>query len=192
MSISDDGTASGAMHAAMNPVLRAAMAASIRTVHDFPTPGIPFKDITPLLADPVYLAAAVQGMSAPFAALGVTHVVAMESRGFIFGAPMALHLGAAFVPARKPGKLPWQTIREAYALEYGENVLELHTDALGAGARVLIVDDVLATGGTAAAAVALVRRLAGDVVGASFLIELPALAGRDRLPGIPTSSMLSY
>jgi adenine phosphoribosyltransferase len=154
---------------------------AIRDVPDFPTPGITFKDITPLLADSVLLRDVVRAMQAPFAQSEISHVVAMESRGFLFGVPMALTLGAAFVPVRKPGKLPWKTAREGYALEYGDDALEIHTDALTPGARVLLVDDVLATGGTAAAAARLVERQGGLVVGVSVLMELAFLRGRDAL-----------
>lgn len=157
------------------------VAHAIRDVPDFPKPGITFKDITPLLADPVLLADVVRAMQAPFALAAITHVVAMESRGFLFGVPMALSLGAAFVPVRKPGKLPWKTAREGYALEYGDDALEIHTDALAPGARVLLVDDVLATGGTAAAAARLVERQGGLVVGLSVLMELAFLRGRDAM-----------
>jgi adenine phosphoribosyltransferase len=157
------------------------VADAIRDVPDFPKPGITFKDITPLLADPVLLGDVVRAMQAPFATAEVTHVVAMESRGFLFGVPMALSLGAAFVPVRKPGKLPWKTAREGYALEYGDDALEIHTDALTPGSRVLLVDDVLATGGTAAAAARLVERQGGVVVGLSVLMELDFLRGRDAL-----------
>ncbi len=154
---------------------------AIRDVPDFPKPGITFKDITPLLADPALLQDVVRAMQAPFALAEITHVVAMESRGFLFGVPMALSLGAAFVPVRKPGKLPWKTAREGYALEYGDDALEIHTDALTPGARVLLVDDVLATGGTAAAAARLVERQGALVVGLSVLMELAFLRGRDAL-----------
>jgi adenine phosphoribosyltransferase len=157
------------------------VAQAIRDVPDFPRTGVVFKDITPLLADPALLRDAIRAMQAPFATAGVTHVVAMESRGFLFGVPMALELGAGFVPVRKPGKLPWRTTREGYALEYGDDALEIHVDALGPGARVLLVDDVLATGGTAAAAARLVERLGGLVVGVSVLMELAFLRGRDAL-----------
>lgn len=163
--------------------LAARVARAIRDVPDFPKPGITFKDITPLLADAALLRDVVRAMQAPFATASITHVVAMESRGFLFGVPMALELGAAFVPIRKPGKLPWKTAREGYALEYGTDALEIHTDALHPGARVLLVDDVLATGGTAAAAARLVERQGGVVTGLSVLMELAFLRGRDALAG---------
>jgi adenine phosphoribosyltransferase len=166
-----------------DPQLAARVARAIRDVPDFPQPGVTFKDITPLLADAGLLRDVVRAMQAPFATEGITHLVAMESRGFLFGVPMALALGAAFVPVRKPGKLPWKTAREAYALEYGTDALEIHTDALAPGARVLLVDDVLATGGTAAAAARLVERQGGVVVGLSVLLELAFLRGRDALSG---------
>jgi adenine phosphoribosyltransferase len=152
------------------------VARAIRDVPDFPKPGISFKDITPLLADPQLLRDVVRAMQAPFAALDITHVVAIESRGFLFGVPMALELGV-----RKPGQLPWRTAREGYALEYGDDAIEIHTDALQPGARVLVVDDVLATGGTAAAACRLVERQGGIVIGLSLLMELGFLHGRDAL-----------
>jgi len=162
---------------------------AIRDVPDFPTAGINFKDITPLLADAVLLQDVIRAMQAPFAASDISHVVAVESRGFFFGVPMALSLGAAFVPVRKPGKLPWRTAREGYALEYGEDAVEIHTDAITRGARVLVVDDVLATGGTAAATCRLVERQGGVVVGVSVLMELGFLRGRDALGERRTQSV---
>lgn len=174
------------------PQTAARVRAIIRDVQDFPTPGILFKDITPLLADAAVLAASIKAMAAPYAGAGVSHVVGIESRGFLFGVPMALHLGAAFIPARKPGKLPWTTAREQYSLEYGSDALEMHTDAFGVGARVLIVDDVLATGGTAAAAVRLCERLGATVVGISVLTELTFLNGRDRLDRTMVESVVQY
>lgn len=169
-----------------------ALHAALRTVPDFPEPGIQFKDISPILADPALLRTAVRELASPFAAEGITRVVGVESRGFLFGTPMADWLGAGFVLARKPGKLPGETIREDYDLEYGTDAIELHADALGPADRVLIHDDVIATGGTAAAAAALVERLGAEVVGFSFLIELDALAGRRMLPSaIPVHTVLS-
>lgn len=165
------------------------LAALVRDVDDFPTPGIVFKDITPLLASPTGFASAVDAMC-QLAAPDVDVVLGLEARGFIFGAPVALALGAGFVPVRKPGKLPSTTIEESYALEYGSATLVAHTDAITPGARVLIVDDVLATGGTALAAAALVRRLGGTLVGVSVLMELAFLDGRARLAeaGVDTIS----
>ncbi|MDQ8157805.1 MAG: adenine phosphoribosyltransferase [Gemmatimonadota bacterium] len=156
--------------------------ATLRDVPDFPSPGILFKDITPVLANPALMRDVITAMVAPFIGSGVTRVVGVESRGFLFGVPMALALDVPFAPARKPGKLPWRTEREAYALEYRSDVLEMHTDAVGAGDRVLVVDDVLATGGTAAATCRLVERLGADVVGVSVLVELGFLDGRALLP----------
>jgi adenine phosphoribosyltransferase len=164
--------------------------AHIRDVPDFPQPGILFRDITPLLADHESFQLAVDALASPFR--GVDKVVAIESRGFILGAPVALALDAGLVPVRKSGRLPAQTIREEYALEYGENVLEMHEDAISTGDRVLIVDDVLATGGTLRAATTLVERLGGEVAGISLLIELAFLEGRRRLSGLDVRSLLVY
>ena len=136
-----------------DPTLADDLAAAIQTVPDFPTPGIAFKDITPVLADVALFRRTTAALAAPWRTAGITHVLAIESRGFLFGAPVAQHLGVPLVPVRKPGKLPRARVRETYALEYGTDALELHADAIGAGACVLIVDDVLATGGTAAAVV---------------------------------------
>ncbi len=152
----------------------------VRDVPDFPKPGIVFKDITPMLGDATDFAAAIDAMAAPWRDAGIEAVLAIEARGFILGAPLARALGAGFVPARKPGKLPGRTLRQAYALEYGEDALELHADALRPGARVLLADDVLATGGTLAAAHALAMQAGAHVVGATVLIELAALGGRGR------------
>jgi adenine phosphoribosyltransferase len=151
---------------------------ALRTVPDFPTPGVMFKDITPMLAMHELLADVVHAMQQPFIDERITHVVGIESRGFMFGVPIAMALQAAFVPARKPGKLPWTTVQESYTLEYRGDALEMHADAFEAGARVLIVDDVLATGGTAAAAARLVRRLGGEPCGVTVLAEISALQGR--------------
>lgn len=161
--------------------LSARVRAAVRDIPDFPTPGVLFKDITPLLADSALLRDVVRAMSNVFVNAGVSHVAGIESRGFLFGVPVALALDAAFVPLRKPGKLPYNTIRESYALEYRTDVLEMHVDAFAPGARVLIVDDVLATGGTAAAACRLVESAGGNVVAVSVLLELAFLEGRRQL-----------
>ncbi|MES2522184.1 MAG: adenine phosphoribosyltransferase [Gemmatimonadota bacterium] len=170
---------------------------SVRDIPDFPLPGILFKDITPVLSDVRLLRDVIGAMAAPFATTGITHVVGIESRGFLFGVPIALELGCAFVPARKPGKLPYVTVRESYALEYRADVLEMHSDALsisesGDVAKVLIVDDVLATGGTASAAARLVSQLGGRVVGISVLIELAFLEGRAAVDSQPVHSVVAY
>jgi adenine phosphoribosyltransferase len=164
----------------------------IRDVPDFPKPGILFKDITPLLQDATALRTACDLLAEPFRGRGVDLVVGIESRGFIFGVPVALALGAGFSLARKLGKLPWQTKRESYELEYGSADIEMHADAVRPGQRVLVVDDVIATGGTAAATARLVRALGGDVVAASFLIELAFLGGRKALDGLPVESVLRF
>jgi adenine phosphoribosyltransferase len=164
----------------------------VRDVADFPQPGILFKDITPVLADANLLADITRHFASQYRTAGVHVVAGIESRGFIFGAPLAVALGAGFIPIRKPGKLPAQTMRVDYALEYGTDALEAHTDAVRPGQRVLIVDDVLATGGTAAGAVELVQRLGGDIVGLAFLIELAFLNGRSRLGHVPASALVTY
>ena len=164
----------------------------IRDIPDYPKPGIIFKDITPLLADSVAFAAATRAMAEPFAGSGITHVVAIESRGFILGGPVAQALGAGFIPVRKPGKLPAKTRREEYALEYGTDILEIHADACPTGAAVLIVDDVLATGGTASATQRLVESLDTRVAGFSFLISLSFLPGLERLGTERVSSLITY
>jgi adenine phosphoribosyltransferase len=153
----------------------------VRDIPDFPKPGILFRDVTPLLLDPRALRAAADAIAAPFRGAGVERVLGIESRGFIFGAPVALALGAGFALVRKEGKLPFEKFAASYALEYGEDHVEMHVDAVGKGQRVLIVDDLIATGGTAAAAVKLARMAGGEVVGASFLIELGALQGARQL-----------
>ncbi len=153
----------------------------IRDVPDFPQAGVVFKDLTPLLAHPQAFASAVRAIAGPFEVAGITKVVGIEARGFIVAAPVAVTLGAGFVPVRKKGKLPWRTEVASYDLEYGSDTLEIHDDAITSGDRVLVVDDVIATGGTAAATVELVRRLGGDVVGLGFLVELAFLGGRRRL-----------
>ncbi len=162
----------------------------IREVADFPKKGILFRDITPLLADVDAFRVAVDRMAAPFAKDRVTHVVGIESRGFMFGTPIALQLGAGFVPLRKRGKLPAKTVSRTYALEYGETTLEIHADALHRDDRVLIVDDVLATGGTLEASVALVKLLGAHVVGCSLLLEIEALNGRAHFDGVRIESLM--
>ena len=168
------------------------LAEKIRDIPDFPEPGILFKDITPLLQDPKSLALACQLLAQPYLEREVELVVGIESRGFLFGPAVAQQLGAGFAPARKLGKLPWETLSERYDLEYGSNEIEMHRDAVQPGQRVLIVDDLIATGGTAAATVKLIRRMEGHLLGASFLIELAALEGKKALPGVEVSTILSY
>ncbi|MGH7451412.1 MAG: adenine phosphoribosyltransferase [bacterium] len=162
----------------------------IRNIKDFPKPGIGFKDITTLLKEPQAFAQAVDLMAAHFRTKQVQKVVGIESRGFIFGAPLALQLGAGFVPARKPKKLPAATIREEYQLEYGTDAIEMHQDAITQGERVAIIDDLLATGGTARAVSRLVERLGGKLVGFAFLIELDFLHGRQKLAGHDILSLI--
>jgi len=164
----------------------------VRDVPDFPKPGIIFKDITPVLLDPELFRAATEAMATPFADVGITRVVAIESRGFLFGAPLAQRLGVGLVPVRKPGKLPSARQRVQYDLEYGTDALEMHADAISARDRVLIVDDVLATGGTAEAAGRLVRTQGAEVAGFSFLIELGFLSGRDRLDPMRVEALIRY
>lgn len=159
---------------------------------DFPKPGILFYDVTTLLKDKDGFKDAVDALVEPFAGASVDVVAGIESRGFIFGAAIADRLGVGFVPVRKPGKLPSTTVSESYSLEYGSDRLEVHTDAVEGRRRVLVVDDLLATGGTAAATVALMRRVGGDVVGVAFLIELLALGGRDKLAGERVHAVLPY
>lgn len=165
---------------------------TIRDVPDFPKPGILFKDITPVLSDASLMAGIVQAFADQFRDANVTAVVGMESRGFIFGAPLALELGCAFVPARKPGKLPYDHIGVDYALEYGTARLEMHTDAVGPNDRVLVVDDLLATGGTAAATNTLIAQFGATIVANCFVIELDFLNGREALSGVPVSSLVHY
>jgi adenine phosphoribosyltransferase len=155
--------------------------AFIRDVPDFPKPGILFRDVTPLLGNPRALAAAVRGLADPFRGLGVEQVLGIESRGLVLGTPVALELGAGLALVRKAGKLPWKTRRVRYELEYGSDTVEMHEDSVRPGQKVIVVDDLIATGGTAAAAVRLARDAGAEVLGCAFLIELGALDGRSRL-----------
>ena len=164
--------------------------ASLRAVPNHPKAGITFQDITPVLQDRVLFRQTIIALADPYRGQGITHILGIEARGFILAAPVAVELGAGFIPARKPGKLPWHTLRHDYELEYGTDALEAHQDAFAVGARVLVVDDVLATGGTAEAAGQLVRRLGGEVVGWSFLLELGFLKGATRLAGAPRAAIL--
>ncbi|HEY3208753.1 MAG TPA: adenine phosphoribosyltransferase [Actinomycetota bacterium] len=164
----------------------------IRDIPDFPQPGIIFKDITPLLADDDAFSSVIDLIVVRYGRGNIDKVVGIEARGFILASPVAYHFGAGFVPVRKEGKLPWDTEREEYALEYGTAVLEIHKDAIGSGDRVLIVDDVLATGGTAKATAKLVERLGGKVIGIACLIELTFLKGRDNLAGYDFFSLITF
>jgi adenine phosphoribosyltransferase len=164
----------------------------VRDVPDFPEPGIIYKDITPVLADPIAFSTIIDLIVVHFGRGNVDKVVGIEARGFILAAPVAYHFGAGVVPVRKKGKLPSETLGEDYALEYGTASLEIHKDAVGPGERVLVVDDVLATGGTAKAAASLVQRIGGDVIGISCLIELGFLNGRAKLDGYHLHTLLQY
>jgi len=170
----------------------ASLAALVRDIPDFPKPGVVFKDITPLLGDPDAFRRCIDGVAAPFADQAITKVVGTEARGFIVAAPIAYQFGAGFVPVRKVGKLPWEIERQEYELEYGTDLLEIHRDGVHPGDRVLIVDDVLATGGTAAATARLVAKLGAEVVGFAFLIELEFLHGRDALGDATVVSLITY
>ena len=165
---------------------------TIRDIPDFPIEGIIFKDITPILSDPSLFQDVIDDMAARFEGEQIDAIVGMESRGFLFGAPLALKLNTAFVPARKPGKLPYESIRVDYALEYGTNTLEMHADAIAAGQRVLIVDDLLATGGAAKATCALVEKLGAEVAACLFMVELGFLNGRDALGDVRVESQVIY
>lgn len=165
---------------------------AIRNVPDFPKPGIQFKDITPVLADPRLFAASIDLLAVNWSAGSVDAVAGIDARGFIFAAAVAMKLNAGFVPIRKQGKLPWQTLEESYDLEYGSNTLAIHADALKAGDRVLLVDDLLATGGTALAASRLIQRLEASVVEVACLVELDFLKGREKLAGLPLHTVVTY
>jgi adenine phosphoribosyltransferase len=164
----------------------------IRDIPDFPQPGILFRDITPLLADPKGFCVVIDTLAERFVGERIDAVVAIESRGFVFGGALAARLNAAFVPVRKAGKLPFRTDRVSYSLEYGEAVVEMHRDALAAGGRVLVLDDLLATGGTAAAAIELCRRQRATVVACAFVVELAVLGGRSKLREVPVVSLVRY
>ena len=176
----------------MTPVTVAEIEAAIRNVPDFPTPGIQFKDITPVLADARLFRGVIDQMLDGVAPGSVDKIIGIDARGFIFGAAAAVQLGVGFVPVRKKGKLPWATHEQSYDLEYGSNTVAIHVDAVSPGERVLLLDDLLATGGTAAAAMNLLERLGAQVVGVTFLIELKFLQGRARLEGHPVRSLISY
>jgi adenine phosphoribosyltransferase len=164
----------------------------VRDVPDFPKPGIVFKDLMPLVADPVYFKETIDRLEAIARPLEPDVILGAEARGFIFGGALADRLGCGFVPARKPGKLPWETVEATYELEYGTDSLQVHADALGKGSRVIVHDDVLATGGTARAKTELVEQLGGQVVGVLFVIELAFLHGRDKLEGYDVHSLITY
>jgi adenine phosphoribosyltransferase len=166
----------------------------IRTIPDFPVPGVQFRDVTTLFAEPQAFRRAVDELAAPYRDDGVDVVVAMDARGFILGGAIAYNLGLPFVPIRKKGKLPGRTIVEAYSLEYGDAIIEIHDDAFQAGARVLLIDDLLATGGTAVAGVRLIERLGGHIVAASFVVNLPDLGGEKRLKdmGIEVHTLCAF
>jgi len=166
--------------------------ALIREVLDFPKPGILFYDITPLLKDPPTFRRILDDLAEKYQTANIAKVIGIESRGFILGSPLAYHLNAGFVPVRKPGKLPADVYEVKYNLEYGSNSLAIHRDAIGMGERVLVVDDLLATGGTAAATVHLVRQLGGEIVSVVFLVELSDLSGREKLDGCEVFSLITY
>jgi adenine phosphoribosyltransferase len=164
----------------------------IRDIPDFPEPGITFKDITPVLADAKAFATLVDLLADPFRDAGITKVAGIEARGFTLATPVADRLGAGFIPVRKPGKLPYQTVREDYTLEYGTDALEIHVDAADHEEKILLVDDVIATGGTAAAAIRLLRGVGADVVGFAVFIELGFLDGASKLDGVPLNALVRY
>ncbi|HEX8997476.1 MAG TPA: adenine phosphoribosyltransferase [Ktedonobacterales bacterium] len=176
----------------LTPEQEAWLKGLIRDVADYPQPGILFRDITPLLQDAAALRFTLETMAARYRGAGISKVIGIESRGFLFGAPLAYLMGIGFTPVRKQGKLPAETMAVEYSLEYGSNTLEIHRDALQPGERTLIVDDLLATGGTVAATVKLARQLGAEVVSAAFVIELSALHGRAALPGLDAYSLLTY
>ena len=190
----DPSSQRGTAHTAggLTPEREAWLKRSIRSLPDFPQPGILFRDITPLLQDAESMRFTLEAIAARYRNTGIQKVVGIESRGFIFGVPIAYLLGVGFAPVRKQGKLPAETMAIEYSLEYGSSALEIHKDALNPGERALIVDDLLATGGTAAATRQLVEQLGAVAVSLAFVIELTALKGRERLPGADVFSLLSY
>lgn len=165
---------------------------AVRNVPDFPKPGVQFKDITPILSDPRLFGGAIRQLVEGAPSGGVDKVVGIDARGFIFGAAAAMHFGSGFVPVRKKGKLPWATHEQSYDLEYGSSTVAIHVDAIHPGERVLVIDDLLATGGTAAATLRLLERLGAKIVGVHFLVELKFLNGRERLPNVPVRSVICY
>lgn len=168
--------------------------AAIRTIPDFPKPGVMFRDVTTLIGDPRAFRIAIDQMVQPWAGAKIDQVAGTEARGFILGGAVAHQLSVGFVPVRKKGKLPWRTLSEEYALEYGTDTIEIHTDAVREGDRVLLVDDLIATGGTAEASIKLLQRAGATVVGATFIIDLPDLGGAKRIEalGVPVSALVSY
>ena len=174
------------------PTVEQELVAAIRSIPDYPKPGIIFRDITTMLGNPRAFRRAVDELVHPYAGIGIAKVAGIEARGFILGGAMAHQLSTGFVPIRKKGKLPHQTVRMAYALEYGTDEMEIPVDAIGKGERVVLVDDLIATGGTAWATCELVRKLGGEVIAAAFIIELTFLPGRKRLEPVPTFSLLQY
>ncbi len=167
---------------------------AIRTIPDYPKPGIMFRDVTTLMADKVAFAQAIDEMAEPWRLANIDYVVGIEARGFIFGSALALALDVGFVPLRKPGKLPFETVSEAYELEYGTDTLHMHVDAIEVGQRVLLIDDLIATGGTAMAGVRLLKRAGADIIGAGFLVDLPELGGADllRAEKVQVEALLSF
>jgi len=169
-----------------------AVRSAIRDVPDFPKPGVVFKDITPILQDRVLFKRVIDALALRYAPMRIDKVLGMESRGFIFAAPLAAAIGAGFVPLRKFGKLPYNTVAEKYDLEYGTETLEIHEDAIRPGERIVVIDDLLATGGTAEASVKLARRMGGEVMELGFVVELRFLGGRQRLSGLPVFSLIQF
>lgn len=168
------------------------LASLVRNVPDFPKPGVQFKDVTTLLTEPKAFKYIIDTFNERYAPMNIDVIVGMDARGFIFGAPLAYVMGLPFVVARKQGKLPSETFEEAFDLEYGQAIMEIHTDAIQSGQRVLIVDDLLATGGTTEAVIKLVRRLGGEIIEAAYVIELPPLKGREKLDGVPAYSLVEF